>query len=200
MTHPESQAEREAFEAKCREAGHEFRTQRRGDSYKWPWQDAWWRVWKASAEHPRAAQSPVVAPQSDRPTKEELQQAIYDKVSRAEDLMQDIPPKNAVARYHEASKTLHEVVEQLFAAPPSTPAVPGWLPIETAPKDGTEVLLYLPAPWDEVRVAHWFAPWSNWQERDDPNPSRDEYVGIGSELPTHWQPLPAAPQPPKVAA
>lgn len=68
----------------------------------------------------RAAQSPVVGA-SELPTKEELRQAIYDKVSRAEDLMTDVPPHNAVARYHEASKTLHDIIDQLFPAAPQPP-------------------------------------------------------------------------------
>jgi hypothetical protein len=82
MTHTESQAERDAFEAKCLEAGHNFKVARRGESYEWPWQDAWWRVWKASAEHVRAALPPVAAVPDGwmlmpmEPTKE-IEQAYY---------------------------------------------------------------------------------------------------------------------------
>lgn len=70
-----------------------------------------------------------------------------------------------------------------------------WQPIETAPKDGSSILLYLPAPWDRVELAYWFAHWENWQSQGDkPDTVRDEYCGIGSELPTHWMPIPSAPR------
>lgn len=69
----------------------------------------------------------------------------------------------------------------------------GWQPIETAPKDGTEVVLWLGAPYSEVANAWWFEPWANWQMGELPNALDDEMHGIGSAVPTHWQPLPAAP-------
>lgn len=88
----------------------------------------------------------------------------------------------------------------LYASPtpaatmPDGQAVAAWQPIETAPRDGTVVLLWLGAPWCEVRMAKWFAPWGNWQDPESSvDPARDEYCGIGMNLPTHWQPLPAAP-------
>lgn len=73
---------------------------------------------------------------------------------------------------------------------------PEWQPIETAPKDGTEVLLYLDAPWSKIEKARWYEPWKNWQVGEIPeDPIRDEYCGIGSSIPTHWMPLPASPTP-----
>jgi len=77
---------------------------------------------------------------------------------------------------------------------PSTDSAAGWQPIETAPKDGTEVLLYLGAPWNKVEKAYWFPAWQNWQRSGDkPDTVRDEYCGIGSAIPTHYQLLPAPP-------
>lgn len=74
------------------------------------------------------------------------------------------------------------------------PAQSAWQPIETAPKDGTCVLIYLGAPWNEVEKAFWLPAWGNWQRSGDtPDTVRDEYCGIGCELPTHWQHLPPAP-------
>lgn len=70
----------------------------------------------------------------------------------------------------------------------------GWRPIETAPKDGSEVLLYLGTPWSKIEKARWYAPWSNWQCGVIPSdPAREEMYGIGSAVPTHWMPLPVAP-------
>lgn len=72
-----------------------------------------------------------------------------------------------------------------------------WQPIATAPKDGTRVLCYQPAgQWktsgkrthgEEIVVAYWFQP------------SRPGVEGmwVPSLRPTHWMPLPAAPQPEK---
>lgn len=70
----------------------------------------------------------------------------------------------------------------------------GWQPIETAPRDGTEVLLFLGAPYNKTEKARWFVPWANWQTGDLPtDPDGEEYHGIGSKCPTHWMPLPEAP-------
>lgn len=72
-----------------------------------------------------------------------------------------------------------------------------WEPIESAPRDGTRVILFTkwlgdklcPDPFDEVQVGYW----------DDGNQTHDvwhrepgwvtEFIGT----PTHWIPLPAPP-------
>lgn len=77
------------------------------------------------------------------------------------------------------------------------PAVPeGWQPIETAPKDGTKVLLArigrneagkdLGIWW--ACKGFWSARWNNWNDGCEP---------CGLAGPTHWMPLPAAPEAPK---
>lgn len=62
--------------------------------------------------------------------------------------------------------------------------VPQWQPIKTAPRDGTDVLLWWPH-WYGIPMPGWFdhSYWSTHGELDDPN-------GPG---PTHWMPLPAPP-------
>jgi len=89
----------------------------------------------------------------------------------------------------------------MLAAPsPPTPrrliVGEGWKPIETAPRDGTEVLL-----WDEdsggsCEVAFWSATHSCWLEdfTADP-PAGTDVVGQTVYLPTHWMPLPPPPDP-----
>ena len=59
--------------------------------------------------------------------------------------------------------------------------VPQWLPIETAPKDGTRFLAY-----EKRDISHYpcwwnsdFQGWSGWQDDWDSEPK-----------PTHWMPLP----------
>lgn len=72
--------------------------------------------------------------------------------------------------------------EELEGQQPSPVPADGWRPIETAPKDGTEVLTYRKAGlravalWD-VDYGHWLVP--------DGAYLRDV---------THWQPLPPPPQ------
>jgi len=76
----------------------------------------------------------------------------------------------------------------------STPDANGWYPIETAPKDGTKVLLYrqgwlVIGRWNDNRHARRANPfWDaedarlkgwNWARKNDP---------------THWQPLPGLPE------
>ena len=69
-----------------------------------------------------------------------------------------------------------------------------WQPIETAPKDGTAVLLWLGAPWSEVRQMWWYDPWDVWLAAGEDEPDAgDERFGCGSAIPTHWMPLPAPP-------
>lgn len=65
-------------------------------------------------------------------------------------------------------------------------------PIETAPKDGTYVILLAPSgyrttPW-RAEVGHWdaeYRPFSPWQTH-----SNDSFTD-GGEPPTHWLPLPS---------
>lgn len=73
-----------------------------------------------------------------------------------------------------------------------------WRPIETAPKDGTGVLVYLP-DFCRVREA-WFCEETGLWPADDPYDEDGEPCNVG--LPTHWMPLPAAPgsAPPTPAA
>lgn len=67
-------------------------------------------------------------------------------------------------------------------------AVPEWQPIETAPKDETEILIYTirgncyVVSYDDLLAAPW-------RIRNDKELYR--------HAPTHWMPLPAAPQPHK---
>jgi hypothetical protein len=58
----------------------------------------------------------------------------------------------------------------------------GWQPIETAPTDGTRVLLFAKWPFCHIELSSWIgAPHNYWREN------------INSKF-THWSPLPEPPQ------
>jgi hypothetical protein len=89
-------------------------------------------------------------------------------------------------------------LEARLAAAESQPAVPeGWRPIETAPKDGTRVRLLSPEGedvgfWEENRYCVLGSPQGSfgegWVDGENRLPIYAEFT------PTHWMPLPAAPQ------
>ena len=71
-----------------------------------------------------------------------------------------------------------------------------WQPIETAPKDGTEVLLYQPRgafkPW-KGRIRDWAVNIGYWHQPG--NPEHPGYwMGNRQMRPTHWMPLPEPPR------
>lgn len=70
-------------------------------------------------------------------------------------------------------------------------AEPGWQPIETAPKDGTNILLFNDK--GNMATALWqgTGPMEGWWLRGGNKP---DYFFNGHRSPTHWMPLPAAPQ------
>ena len=70
----------------------------------------------------------------------------------------------------------------------------GWRPIETAPKDGTSILIYgvwqgeiskNPQYWDIFKAVHSFGEWLVCD---------CDIYGATVLKPTHWQPLPKTPQ------
>jgi hypothetical protein len=66
-------------------------------------------------------------------------------------------------------------------------AAQGWQPIETAPKSGADILIYAGEYGDAMKVISWRSPWGNW----------GWYTALGEYVtPTHWMPLPAAPDAP----
>lgn len=67
-----------------------------------------------------------------------------------------------------------------------------WKPIETAPKDGADVLVFA---HDNYSVAHW----NGGEWRDIGDMGWGGMYGDDNE-PTHWMPLPAPPMPPNVRA
>lgn len=62
----------------------------------------------------------------------------------------------------------------------------GWRPIETAPKDGTNVLMYRDG---NVKQAHWLADEQAWGSR------RHGWKFSAWDGPTHWMPIPPPPAP-----
>lgn len=71
----------------------------------------------------------------------------------------------------------------------------GWLPMETAPRDGTEFLIYVP-PHERygtpavMAVVYWEGGggWP-WRLAND----EENWTSWPEQAPTHWRPLPPAP-------
>ena len=67
-----------------------------------------------------------------------------------------------------------------------------WQLIETAPKDGTKILIYEDLGWEKlIYVVRWVDAWVNpsigaWLEADG--------EGHATYDPTHWMPLPEPPK------
>lgn len=69
-----------------------------------------------------------------------------------------------------------------------------WQPIETAPKDGTDILLYLPgaAQCFSMIIGHWSAC-DELPDDDAWYPTTPHAADSLDIDPTHWMPLPKAP-------
>ena len=67
---------------------------------------------------------------------------------------------------------------------------PGWQPIETAPMDGTEVVLFYPHLTDAgfVTAGYWYRGGEHYESH-----WYADLVNGGASPPTHWMPLPAPP-------
>lgn len=66
----------------------------------------------------------------------------------------------------------------------------GWRPIETAPRNGTRVLVWRPRESDD-HVAH--AGVDHWRDDNAGGGSGSWYRSRRYQQPTHWMPLPAPP-------
>lgn len=109
------------------------------------------------------------------------------------------------------TERLDDIVSTVLSAIESA-LQPGWLPIESAPRDGSKILLAKYGwsndagdavqgsdEWkrrilDQTRrkyglwwcvAGHWSARWNNWNDGVEPS---------GLAGPTHWMPLPPAPK------
>ena len=97
---------------------------------------------------------------------------------------------NALDAY---DKTMQRIAE---APSPTPPAGDGWEPIETAPKDGTTILVWSQLYGGVAVLAYWDSD----KYAKTPKPfwatSSQRYVGKTAERkfpPTHWRPLPPPP-------
>lgn len=115
-----------------------------------------------------------------------------DEIDRLREVLED-SQSLLVAMLHEA-RPATEIEAQIVAnraalSSPAGSAAEAWQPIETAPKDGTPILITRPTRhqteegWHVVR---WDDDWWTCHDGQFDAPLR----GSG---PTHWQPLPAPP-------
>lgn len=75
-----------------------------------------------------------------------------------------------------------------------------WQPIETAPKDGSYVLTFVPKPWNglTIKPLRWEEEVTlTWEDVDATTRERretDSSHWSTYEEPTHWMPLPPPPE------
>ena len=70
-----------------------------------------------------------------------------------------------------------------------------WQPIETAPKDGTVILLYSPEKWDSdgMWIGWWFDEGDSREHGWYDSESASHKASFLNGEPTHWHPLPEPP-------
>ena len=111
---------------------------------------------------------------------------------------------HAIIQSFGPQQTVSEIAPELLKliAQDIEDASPKWQPIETAPEDGTEVLL---SNEDDgyVEKGHYVAPAQMIEDEDDDRPdwftTDGDYLGrVGESLvaPTVWMPLPEPPEKP----
>lgn len=97
--------------------------------------------------------------------------------------------QEAIDRKERLSRTWDITITPLYAHPPRSSLIQsdeGWRPIETAPKDGTNLLLWQ-ENWLHPVMGRWSAARNGWVEYG----SRD----IKANVATHFRPLPTPPSP-----
>lgn len=92
----------------------------------------------------------------------------------------EVTPMSSGPRRAQHTSALAYAIDNLKASP-------AWLPIDTAPKDAGNVLLFLPIHGGQVWLGHWGGS-------DEAKGWRSDHGGAWLEnKPSHWMPLPAAP-------
>ena len=91
---------------------------------------------------------------------------------------------------HEAWEKVRIGYQAMLSAAPVPPSQgEGWMPIESAPKDGRPVLVFDPRGDNTILTASHYAPYNLWMaepcEAEENDPER--------RFPTHWMPLPKPP-------
>jgi hypothetical protein len=77
----------------------------------------------------------------------------------------------------------------------------GWMPIETAPQDGSQILLWGPCMQISVGYFQQHSSWGEepWMLTADGCMAIERMSDFGVDYrtasPTHWQPLPSPPEP-----
>lgn len=118
------------------------------------------------------------------------------------DRFRDLPAADRLFSERAFDEGRHAAAE-LVSAALSAPAVPQWMPIEAAPKDGTEVLL---SNGTDVSAGNWLHREGGIHERRDLEGryiDQDEDEGYDGWIdwsggmnpkPSHWMPLPESPK------
>ncbi len=72
---------------------------------------------------------------------------------------------------------------------------PTWQPIETAPKNGTEILLCSGGRWKSINIGHWVpVGYAGVKGKWHTGFTCADEGDFDIDSPTHWQPLPEPPR------
>lgn len=98
--------------------------------------------------------------------------------------------KNLVITTKEISE-INVLLKAALTQPLDIDALKGWMPIESAPRDGTEILVFYPVTMNTA-VPGWVVP-ASYKEWAWFRSGTDLFL-TGEHSPTHWQHLPAPPK------
>lgn len=65
-----------------------------------------------------------------------------------------------------------------------------WQPIETAPKDGTEIIVFMPDAYNQIEIVAFSSDGASGEAWC----SARCVDGLEAGIPTHWMPLPSPPK------
>ena len=148
-------------------------------------------VYRAREWLDKATLTRTPSPQPDQETVERVAKAIFIERVGYFSPEDDASWDNAGAHAQDHHRDLARAAIAALNPPPGNGG--GWQPIETAPKDGTYVLIATESHDGGMTTACWDAEWSSssgWWLLDN---GKDPEIPLRGAEPTHWMPLPAAP-------
>jgi hypothetical protein len=178
-----------------------------GEPVGWVWEEIFGGNWDLYASHVKPKEQPFrrnieplfkrAAPAPERaPGREEIAAALFESDYPGNDHLTWAEWLAYVAKHGTSSTLLRDieacrrradaVLALLILRDAPRDAGDGWRPIETAPKDGTSILIGRAERG--VMFAYWYGPQECFCEHHT-----DQDIWEEHKQPTHWRPIPAPP-------